>query len=372
MNRLAILVLAATALSPAAALAEQRTVALPLGEDVPQASLALPGGVIASGALQASASMAGHRGGAMVRGGGMRAPAGMSGGMVHRPKPPMMHGSRPGGAHAPKPGMHGPRPGSHGPKPGMHGPRPGGHWPKPGTHGPRPGGHGPKPGMHGPRPGWGKVHPPRPGGHHFKKRFDYHRIGRGHRIDRFWFSPRFFVGNWGLYGLTAPSYGDRWIRYYDDALLIDRDGVVRDYRYDLDWDRYGEAWGYDGGAPAYAEEYYEEDRYDDDGAYAEERYDEGYGHDRYGAYVGPAPSYQGHQSGRTVTTTYHGAYPGSAQGYYPPGTVITETIVTTSPTVSSHTYYVDEPAPRRKKAKRVYRTKTIPCDCAPAELGEKG
>ena len=51
----------------------------------------------------------------------------------------------------------------------------------------------------------------------------------------------------------SRSQGGRWIRYYDDALLIDGDGRVHDSRPGWDWDRDGERWGQDGdGVPVYA------------------------------------------------------------------------------------------------------------------------
>lgn len=65
-----------------------------------------------------------------------------------------------------------------------------------------------------------------------------HRFRQGFFLPSFWVSPRFVVGNWQGYGLGAPGYGQNWIRYYDDAYLIDRSGRIYDSVYDLDWDRY--------------------------------------------------------------------------------------------------------------------------------------
>ncbi|MGN5373745.1 glycine zipper 2TM domain-containing protein [Sphingomonas hankookensis] len=39
-----------------------------------------------------------------------------------------------------------------------------------------------------------------------------------------------------MYGLTRPQPGYGWYRYYDDAVLADRDGRVLDYRRGIDWD----------------------------------------------------------------------------------------------------------------------------------------
>src|SRR5687768_16069934 len=79
------------------------------------------------------------------------------------------------------------------------------------------------------------------------------RFHRGATIPHFWFGPQFHLQNWAMYGFPQPFAGGRWIRYYDDALLIDRDGRVRDGRYGMDWERYGERWDQDeDGVPIYA------------------------------------------------------------------------------------------------------------------------
>lgn len=78
-----------------------------------------------------------------------------------------------------------------------------------------------------------------------------HRLRRGHVIHPFWFGPRFHINNWQLYGFADPGADGRWIRYYDDAYLIDRGGRVRDAREGLDWDQYGERWDEEDGIPAY-------------------------------------------------------------------------------------------------------------------------
>src|SRR3546814_6419553 len=75
------------------------------------------------------------------------------------------------------------------------------------------------------------------------------RVERGAQMAPGWLSPRFHVLNWGLYGFPPPNPGLLWIRYYDEALLIDRDGWVHDSRHGLDWERYGEHWRYGQGVP---------------------------------------------------------------------------------------------------------------------------
>lgn len=201
--------------------------------------------------------------------------------------------------------------------------------------------------------------PHRPGG--------YHKPGRGQHFNRYWFGPRFHLRNYGFYGLTPPAYGDRWVRYYDDAVLLDRDGRVRDYRGDLDWDARGERWDYADDVPGYADGYYDaedvdgyvDDTYDDrhrDGGY-DDRYDD---YDRGSDY--------GYPAGRTVTTTFQGRRP--IEGHYPPGTVITETITTTAPVTTTKTWYENRPAVRYRVKAKAHRRHTRDCNCDyPGERG---
>lgn len=83
-------------------------------------------------------------------------------------------------------------------------------------------------------------------------RADVQRIERGGHVPQGWFTPRFIIANWGLYGFPSPYPGLAWVRYHDDALLIDREGWVHDSRHDVDWARYGESWRTDTGVPEYA------------------------------------------------------------------------------------------------------------------------
>lgn len=104
---------------------------------------------------------------------------------------------------------------------------------------------------------WG----PRPGGN-----FRYGRLHRGGFINSFWFAPQFFIGDWQAYGFSAPGDDQRWVRYYDDAYLVDGDGRVLDTRYGVRWDRYGGDWDVQDGIPGYRGEW----RDYDDSDYAEE------------------------------------------------------------------------------------------------------
>lgn len=59
---------------------------------------------------------------------------------------------------------------------------------------------------------------------------------RGWVLPRYWVAPSFFIQDWPVYGLARPQSGYGWYRYYDDAVLADRDGRVVDVRSGLDWD----------------------------------------------------------------------------------------------------------------------------------------
>ncbi|MCM8731757.1 RcnB family protein [Hephaestia sp. GCM10023244] len=80
----------------------------------------------------------------------------------------------------------------------------------------------------------------------------YRQPVRGDVLPPYWLSPSWTVWDWADYGLPRPPRGYVWSRYYDDAVLIDRAGQVRDHRGDMDWgddDR-----GYDD--PAYDDGYH--------------------------------------------------------------------------------------------------------------------
>lgn len=77
---------------------------------------------------------------------------------------------------------------------------------------------------------WGGVNAP--GGY-----AAYRRPVRGYVLPAYWNTPRFFVDDWQAFALPQPPVGYRWVRYYDDAVLIDRRGAVYDTEAAVDWDR---------------------------------------------------------------------------------------------------------------------------------------
>jgi len=190
---------------------------------------------------------------------------------------------------------------------------------------------------------------------HGGRNFRYQRMNRGFVINPFWFGRQFHINNWQMYGFANPGDG-RWVRYYDDAYLVGRDGRVRDTRYGMDWDRYGEEWEVEDGIPAYRGS---RDYAPDDEDYAwEERHGESEGH---GEHRG------GHHDGRMMGGHMmmeggpgHGAAYGGYYGYgayaYP---IVIETITTTGGGYSEE--IVEEYVEVRHRARRARPR----CVCAP-------
>jgi Ni/Co efflux regulator RcnB len=59
----------------------------------------------------------------------------------------------------------------------------------------------------------------------------YRRVAVGYRLGPEFYGSRYYVTNYGLYGLRAPGRHLRWIRYGDDLLLVNtRTGRVVDVR----------------------------------------------------------------------------------------------------------------------------------------------
>jgi len=54
----------------------------------------------------------------------------------------------------------------------------------------------------------------------------YRRPFYGFRLPAYWTAPRFYVANYPQYGLAAPPAGYRWVRYFDQAVLVDGDNRV--------------------------------------------------------------------------------------------------------------------------------------------------
>jgi Ni/Co efflux regulator RcnB len=158
-----------------------------------------------------------------------------------------------------------------------------GHWRQYGEwHGGGPGGWYPAPGGWRGRGGWA-------GGGNVQiiaGNYAYRRMSKGGRVLPLWRDDRFYVRDWFAFGLTEPAYGQRWVRYYNDALLIGvSDGEVYDVIPDVDWHRaYGAPYSY--GPP-----------------YGYGRYPYGFGGGWHYAYVTPASMVVVTPVTKTVTVT---------------------------------------------------------------------
>ena len=266
--------------------------------------------------------------------GGQPAPQGQP---MPRPNPGQWQGPRPG-----NPGGwngNGPRPGNPG---GWNGNRP-----RPGNPGNWNNGGQWRGGWNGNHSRWGNrvggywwAGVQAPGGWN-----GYSRIKRGKRIPNYWLSSNFMIGDWQLYGLMTPPGGYYWTRYYNDALLVDRYGVVYDGAYDIDWDRYDDGYAYDdsngyasgpnfgGPAPAFGADY-AAPGYGGNSSYYEERTD-------YRVVPQPVPA---------PTIAYRGGYAGTY--YTPPGTTTT-IVIPGATTTTTTTEYITETY--RPVARKVYR-----------------
>lgn len=63
----------------------------------------------------------------------------------------------------------------------------------------------------------------------------YVRPFRGFLLPRVWVAPTYYIANWQGYGLARPAQGFGWSRYYDDAVLTDRNGRVYDSVQGVNW-----------------------------------------------------------------------------------------------------------------------------------------
>ncbi|MDH4745331.1 RcnB family protein [Sphingomonas sp. CBMAI 2297] len=63
----------------------------------------------------------------------------------------------------------------------------------------------------------------------------YRRLGRGNHLPGYWMGGGFRIPDYLSWGLAAPPYGYFWVRYYDDAVLVDDRGDVWDSVSGIGW-----------------------------------------------------------------------------------------------------------------------------------------
>jgi Ni/Co efflux regulator RcnB len=69
-------------------------------------------------------------------------------------------------------------------------------------------------------------------GNRFVAPFRYNRFNTGVRISYGYYQPRYYVNNYSSYRLRAPGYHLRYVRHYNDLLLVNVQSgqIVRVYR----------------------------------------------------------------------------------------------------------------------------------------------
>ena len=208
----------------------------------------------------------------------------------------------------------------------------------------------------------------------------YRRPSRGFQLDRYWMSSNFQIPDYYSFGLRAPANGYYWVRYYDDAVMVDSYGRVRDSVRGVSWGGasasasasggYASAssaaagGGYGGGHIAQVDPntaYYQDDAgYADDQGYAQDQgYDERIPYPRGGnaplVVNGPPAAHvqcrggcaqQGSGYGASYGAEYGSNYgsqgysQGYSGGYYGGGSTTTVTI--TYPAVTTTTVIEEE------------------------------
>lgn len=192
------------------------------------------------------------------------------------------------------------------------------------------------------------------------------RLERGFTIPQMFLAPQFAVGNWQLYGLSVPGPGQRWIRYYGDAYLIDGDGRIIETRADVDWDRAGAAIARRDGDRDHGEHpmrHHGDRDHGDHGDHGDHHRHHG-GGERVRTYVHGVPGYPppppppGYYEQYGAQGGYYGGYYGGYGYGYP---IIVETTVWGS---GGYIEEVTEEVEQVARPRRVRRAR--PCVCRPA------
>lgn len=212
----------------------------------------------------------------------------------------------------------------------------------------------------------------------------YRRPVRGWTLPSYWVGGGFWISDWSNWGLSRPPYGFGWLRYYDDAVLADRDGRVWDSVSGIDWNGGGgggaasayagggyaavAAAGGGGGGGGYGARYEAPD-YDDD--YADDRRERRPipAQPYPGGYAPPSCASPCGAQGGGYARGYHGG-----SGYYMAGPTVTTIVIqsgaTTTTTVTEEvieeveevrTYRAPVKTVRRYPSKTVVRRSTKDC-----------
>jgi Ni/Co efflux regulator RcnB len=212
---------------------------------------------------------------------------------------------------------------------------------------------------------------------------NYRRMGRGGHLPNYWMGGGFRIPDYLSWGLAAPPYGYFWVRYYDDAVLVDDRGDVWDSVDGIGWgDADAGAWSDSSGA--YSNSY----------SYSNATVGAGYRqpiepvdpndyYDGYSGgslppagaigappaaqvqgYYGSGQAYYGAQGSYQAGASYYGAPVGSTVIITMPGATTTTTTITEEviEEVATTTTYVRS-APRRVVRKAPVRRYRAPVKC---------
>lgn len=73
-------------------------------------------------------------------------------------------------------------------------------------------------------------------GSRFTAPFKYRSFGTGARISSSYYGPRYYVNNYSAYRLRAPGPNQRYVRHYNDLLLVNvRSGTVMRVYHNFYW-----------------------------------------------------------------------------------------------------------------------------------------
>lgn len=205
----------------------------------------------------------------------------------------------------------------------------------------------------------------------------YRRIGRGGHLPNYWMGSGFRIPDYLSWGLAAPPYGYFWVRYYDDAVLVDDRGDVWDSVGGIAWSdadswsdssgSYSNSYSYSTAGAGYAQPIQPVDPND---------YYDGYSGGsvppagaigappaaQVQGYYGSGQAYYGSGYGYQAGAAYYGA-PGTTVIVIPGATTTTTTVTEEVIESRATTTYV-RAAPRRvvrKAPVRRYRAPVVKC-----------
>jgi Ni/Co efflux regulator RcnB len=209
---------------------------------------------------------------------------------------------------------------------------------------------------------------------------NYRRMGRGGHLPSYWMGSGFRIPDYLSWGLAAPPYGYFWVRYYDDAVLVDGRGDVWDSVGGIAWadadswadssGSYSNSYSYSSAGAGYRQPIEPVDPND---------YYDGYSGGslppagaigappaaQVQGYYGSGQAYYGGQGSYQSGAYYYGAPVGSTVVITMPGTTTTTITEEVIEEVATTTTYV-RAAPRkvvRKAPVRRYKPKVQCCVC---------